>query len=1118
MKCSRCQADNRAGVKFCENCGAGLDLVCPRCGSVVLEDKRFCGACGATLAIPPLAAYTSPHEYTPQYLAEQILRGRGSMEGERKQVTVLFADLRGSLELLADRDPEDAGRVLDPVLTRMIDAVHRYEGTVNQVMGDGIMALFGAPLAHEDHAIRACYAALRMQESVGALAADLRQSHGLSVQIRIGLNSGEVVVRSVGSDLRMDYTAVGQTTHLAARMEQLAQAGKTFLTAHTLRLAEGFVSVKPLGLVPIRGLSARTAVYELTGPGPMQSRLQRATARGLTRFVGRQAELGNLRQAMERAGDGHGQVVALIGEPGVGKSRLVHEFTTSCLSSEWRLLTASASALDTATAYLPIIGLLCGYFDIHYGDDSRRIRKKVTASLLNLDESLLTTLPALLTVLGVPLEDPAWQGLEPRQRRSRALEAIRRLLLRESQRRPLCLVIEDLHWIDPEAQAVIDALVEALANARILLLVTSRPECKHTWNRKTFYTQVAIHPLTQGTAAELLRDLLGDSASVAALSADLIDRTEGNPFFLEESVRHLAETGLLTGQRGSYRLTRANAAWEVPATVQVLLAARIDRLAPTDKRVLQCAAVIGKNVPVILLEAIADVTQDELRRSLAHLQAAEFLYERNLFPVHEYTFKHALTLDVAYGALLQERRRALHAQIVDALETSFPERTVEHIESLAYHAFKGEVWSKAVTYLRQAGDRAAARSLNREAIARFREALVALQHLGDSREALEQAIDIRMEIRHCLLPLGGQEELAEHLRQATELAMRIDDQRRLGWIFSYIAHHWWYTGLPKSAIDSGQRALAIADAVRDPVLRALTNFHLGQAYHALGDYRHANDFLAQTVKSPEREILAERFGVLYAVRSNSWLAWSHAELGDFDDGLAHGEEGIRIAEAVDQPFSLITAYVGVAIVCLRKGELAKAATLLERGLALAQARDLPVLFPTVASRLGSAYVLLGRLDEAFPLLERATAEAAAMSRLSGHALRLTQLAEAYLAAGRIEEALVTGRQALELSLKHQEGGYQAWALRLLAEARAAQKDAHSLAAAKTAFNESLTLAASLSMRPLVAHCHVGLSKVYRQSGEAKLAGEHLATGMVLYRAMNMRLWMERAAAEVSESA
>jgi class 3 adenylate cyclase/tetratricopeptide (TPR) repeat protein len=1112
MKCPRCHTDNRAGVRFCEECGAGLERVCARCGSPAAEDKKFCGSCGAPLA-PLSRPFASPNDYTPRYLAEQILRARANIEGERKQVTVLFADVRGSLELLADRDPEDARVILDPVLTLMMDAVHRYEGTVNQVMGDGIMALFGAPVAHEDHAIRASYAALRMQESVATLAADLRQSHGLSVEIRVGINSGEVVVRSIGSDLRMDYTAVGQTTHLAGRMEQLAHAGRIFLTGQTLRLAEGFIAVKPLGPVPIRGLPAPISVFELIGPGPMHSRLQLSTARGLTRFVGRRAEVERVRAAMQKASEGHGQLVTLVGEPGVGKSRLVHELTTG-LTSEWRLLWASAIALDATTAYLPIIGLLCGYFDIQYGDAAARIREKITASLLALDESLLSALPALLAVLGTSAEDASWQALEPRQRRSRTLAAIRRLFLRDSQNRPLCLVIEDLHGIDPEAQAVIDTLVDAMANARILILLTSRPGHQHAWHGKPHYSHVAVAPLAQNVAAELLRDLLGDSPGLTPLSASLIARTEGNPFFLEESVRHLAETGLLAGERGHYRLTRADASWEVPANIQALLAARIDRLAPEHKRVLQCAAVIGKNVPLPLLEAIGGVPQDELQRSLSHLQGAEFLYERTLFPVREYTFKHSLTLDVAYGALLQDRRRFLHAQIVEALERSSVDRTVEHIERLAYHAFKGEAWSKAVPYLRQAGERAAARSLHREAILRFREALLALRHLGDTTEWIAQLIDIRVEIRHCLLPLGAQGEIAEHLREAAQLARRIDDQRRLGWVLSYTAHHAWYTGSPKSAIDSGMKALAIADAVADPVLRVLTNFHLGQAYHALGHYRQAIDYLVPTVKA--KEITAAQFGVLYSVRSNSWLAWSHAELGNFDEGLAYGEEGVRVAESVDQPFSLITACVGVGIVCLRRGELDKAAAVLERGLALAQTRDLPVLVPTIGSRLGAAYVLMGRLDAAFALLERAASEAAAMSRLSGHSLRLTHLGEAYLAAGRVKEALAAAKQAVELSLQHQEEGYQAWALRLLAEASAASGDAQGTSAAEPIFRQSLDLADSLGMRPLAAHCQLGLARLYQQRASHSEAREHLGNAKRLYRTLGMTFWLERAQPEAAK--
>jgi class 3 adenylate cyclase/tetratricopeptide (TPR) repeat protein len=1108
VKCSRCQVDNRDGVKFCENCGAHLDLVCPRCGSVVLEDRRFCGACGGSLTRSPRERFSSPHDYTPQYLAEKILGARETLEGERKQVTVLLADVRGSLELLADRDPEDARRVLDPVLTEMMEAVHRYEGTVNQVMGDGIMALFGAPLAHEDHAVRACYAALRMQESIAALAEELRQSQGLSVQVRIGLNSGEVVVRSIGSDLRMDYTAVGQATHLAGRMEQLAHPSQIFLTEQTLRLAEGFITVKPLGLVPIKGLSAPVPVFELTGPGPIHTRLQLAAARGLTRFVGREAELAELQEAMEEASRGHGQIVALVGEPGVGKSRLVYEFTRGRLRPEWRVHAAFATSFDTRAAYLPTTSLLRGYFDIEYGDDIRRIREKVTAALLDLDASLVALLPALLSVLNVTVEDPAWVELDARQRRSRTLEAVRRLLFRESQRHALCLIIEDLHWIDPEAQTVFDSLVEGLPTARILLLVTYRPEYEHGWSRKSYYAQLAIRPLPLGMADELLRDLLGEAADVKTLKRQLIERTEGNPLFLEESVRHLVETGLLAGQRGAYRLTRRDATSEVPATIQALLGARIDRLAETDKGVLQCASVIGKDIPATLLEAIVGATQDELRRCLAHLQAAEFLYEASLFPVHEYTFKHALTLDVAYGTLLQERRRTLHAQIVGAIETLFADRLIEYLDRLAHHSFRGEAWPKAVTYLRQAGTRAAARSLNREAIARFQEALVALGHLPESRDVVEQVIDIRVEIRHCLLLLGDHGQIFEHLRQAAALAAQLGDQRRLGWVSSYMTHHWWYTGDPELAIDSGRQALAIADAADDPVLRVLTNFHLGQAYHALGEYRRAIEFFAETVTSPQRDILDERFGILYSVRSRSWLAWCFAELGDFDEGLAYGEDGVRIAEVVDQPFSLITACVGVGVLYLRKGELLKAIMLLERGLALCHARDLPVLFPTIASRLGAAYVLLGRLQEALPLLERAADEAASMNRLSGHSLRLTHLGEAYLAVGRTEDALVAATRAVDLSRKHKEGGSQAWALRLLGEIKA-REDTRDLKEADAAFTQSLTLATALGMRPLVAHCHSGLARVQQQIGGQGKAEEHHRIATQMFEQMGMVFWQEQ---------
>ncbi|HUG38732.1 MAG TPA: adenylate/guanylate cyclase domain-containing protein [Candidatus Limnocylindrales bacterium] len=529
MKCPRCQAENDAIARFCEDCGARLESACPSCGTPVTPGKKFCRSCGAALTAEPPGRFASPESYTPKHLAEKILTSRAALEGERKQVTVLFADLKGSMELLADRDPEEARKLLDPVLEHMMDAVHRYEGTVNQVMGDGIMALFGAPLALEDHAVRACYAALRMQEVVNRHADGVRREHGVTIRIRVGLNSGEVVVRAIGSDLHMDYTAVGQTTHLAARMEQLADPGMTLLTPETLALAEGFVQVTSLGPMAVKGLPGPVEVYELAGISTVRSRLHAAAARGLSPFMGREAETEQLRRAVEQVRQGHGQVAAIVGEPGVGKSRLTFELTHSHHIDGWRVLEAGASSHGRATSYLPVTALLRSYLELGEHDPYGEMRARVGARLAALGESLWPAAPAFEALLGVPVESPRWQALEPRQRRQHTLETLRHLILRESQVQPLLLVLEDLHWIDAETQAWLDGLVDGLPAAQVLLLVTYRPEYQHTWGSRTYYTQLRVDPLPREGAEDLLQALLGAGAELASLRTLLIRRTDGNP-------------------------------------------------------------------------------------------------------------------------------------------------------------------------------------------------------------------------------------------------------------------------------------------------------------------------------------------------------------------------------------------------------------------------------------------------------------------------------------------------------------------------------------------------------------------------------------------------------------
>jgi len=600
------------------------------------------------------------------------------------------------------------------------------------------------------------------------------------------------VVRAIGNDLHMDYSAIGQTTHLAARMEQLAAPGSIRLTAETLRLAEGLIQVTALGPVPVKGLPELVEVFELVGATALRRRLQVAVARGLSPFVGRQPEVEALQQALVRAEAGQGQVVALLGEPGVGKSRLVYEFLQAHYTQGWLRLESSSVSYGKATTYLPVCDLLKAYCHIEDRDDLRTVRAKITGQILTLDDALQDTVPAVLALFEALPTDSPFLSLDPLQRRRRTLEALKRVLLRESQIQPLLLVFEDLHWIDSETQAVLDMLVESLPTARVLLLVNYRPEYQHGWGSKTYYTQLRLDPLPEASADALLQALLGEDASLVPLTQLLIARTQGNPFFLEESVRTLVETGMLVGERGAYRLAQALDTLQVPATVQALLAARIDRLAPEDKRLLQTAAVIGTEVPWALLQAIADTSEEALYRSLAQLQAAEFLYETSLFPERAYTFKHALTHEVAYGSLLHERRRALHARIVEALEALASDRLDDQVERLAQHALRGEVWQKALAYGRQAGDKAQMRSAYREAVVCFEQALTALAHLPESRAITEQAIDLRLDLRPALTALGeAPGRQLDHLRSTEALAQTLGDQRRLGRVYAEMGSTFW---------------------------------------------------------------------------------------------------------------------------------------------------------------------------------------------------------------------------------------------------------------------------------------------------------------------------------------
>ena len=1117
MQCPRCQAENRAGRRFCGECGLSLALTCPACGFLNEGSEKFCGGCGAPMA--PGAATVrpspTPDSYTPKHLAERILTSKAALEGERKQVTVLFADLKGSMELLADRDPEEARTILDPVLERMMEAVHRYEGTVNQVMGDGVMALFGAPLAHEDHAIRACYAALRMQESVKKYADEVRRSHAAVVKIRVGLNSGEVVVRAIGSDLHMDYTAVGQTTHLAARMEQMADPGAIVITPDTLALVEGFIDVKPLGPVPVKGLAEAVEIYEMTGVGPARTRFQAAARRSLTRFAGRDAELEQLRRALQLAGNGHGQVAAVVGEAGVGKSRLLYEFTHSHRMQGWLVLESASVSYGKATSYLPVIDLLKGYFKIQDRDDLRGIREKVAGKLLTLDDALKPTLPALLALLDVPVDDASWKTLDPGQRRQQTLDAVKRLLLREAREQPLLLIFEDLHWIDAETRALLDGLVDSLSSARLLLLVNYRPEYHHAWGSKTYYSQMRLDALPAESASELLDALLGDDPSLAPLKQLLVRR--GNPFFLEETVRTLVETKALAGERGRYRLTQPVQAIQVPPTVQAMLAARIDRLPPEDKRLLQVTSVVGKDVPFALLQAIAELQDEALRRGLESLQSAEFLYETGLYPDLEYSFKHALTHEVTYGGLLHDRRRELHARIVGAVETLHRDRLGEQIERLAHHAVQGDLRDKAVHYLRQVGLKASARSALPEARASFEQALEALEGLPESRATLEQAFDIRLELRPVLSQLSEGRRGFERVLEAQALAERLNDDHRRGLVYAFLTSQ-QASMAPSEALAVGARALEIAGRLGDLRLRLVTTNYLEQAHYWRGDYERVVELATGNLAALPADWVYEFLGNIapISIYDRTWLVHSLAQLGRFAEAAEHAAEAIRLADATRHTNTVAQAHYAVGVLHLLRGDWTKARAFIEHPIAIGRAGHAVMLMRTatcssswVLAQLGEASEAQSRLREGEQLMARYAASGVVGYR--GWAIH--SLGRACLLLGRLDEARDLSERAIESVPEHT--GVAAHSLHLLGDI-ATHSDRFDAESGEAHYRQALALAEPRGMRPLVAHSHLGLGKLYRRTDKREQAQEHLTTASTMYREMGMTYWLEKAEADMKQ--
>ncbi len=1134
MICSHCQTESPPDALFCDECGAPLDTLCSQCREPNRHGAKFCKKCGQQLvdstavSSAGLSQPAAANTVVPRFVAEKMLSTRRFIEGERKQVTVLFADIRGSTSLVENLDPEEVRNRFDPVLQIMMDAVHRYGGTVNQVLGDGIMALFGAPLAREDHALRACYAALAMQEEMRWAAENGGQAPRASLKIGIGINSGEVVVRSITNDLNIDYAALGHTTHLAARMEALAAPGAIMLTADTLREVEGFVEVRSVGSLQVKGFTNPIDAFELVGATAAHNRLQAQGERGLSIFVGRQAEIEAFRQFTAETRTG--RILALAGEAGMGKSRLVREFIQHHLPPGWKVIQGFSVSYGAATPYLPVIELLRHFFEISATEEAQSVRKKILQKILALDRQLLDAIPPILTLLdalspakdlsdgsGQLLEYPEvaaamekFDGLEPRERRTQILDAMRRLLMRESAQQPLLVVFEDLHWIDSETQAFLDLLVESLPLARIYLLVNYRPGYTHTWASKEYYARLRVDPLPPAGANELIESLLGGNEELALLRELLIKRTEGNPFFVEEIVRSLTETGVLVGAKGSYRPGIAVDSIRVPSTVRTVLADRVDRLSSAEKQLLQIAAVIGVVVPLRLLEKVAGFPAEDLHRHLFNLQASEFIYEYSLFPEPEYSFRHALTNEVVYGALLHERKTALHASVVGALERIGGDDLHDEIEALAHHAFHGELWPKAVAYLLGAGAKATSHSAFFEALACYERALRATDHLADAPEKIAQQIDLHLEARNILFLLGDSTRVAAHLSAAEALTERLGDEQRTARVLNFLNSYYGLAGDPEHAIQIGQRALGLGVVQADLAYSTVTNYYLGAAYNKTGQYELAVEALRRGIKNIGADHRYERFGTaaVLSVICRSHLVQCLAAMGRFAEGGELGSEGIQIGEEADHATSLIHMLCSAGMLYLLKGDFNQAIPLLERSFALCRSANIPVYVPFTASRLGSAYANAGRIGDALTYLEQGVEDSVNSGRMAFTSLCMASLAEGYLFSGRVNEAARCAARAVDLSNQYKERGHEAWALKISGDI-SLQGKKREAAVAEAYYRKALALGSELGMRPLAAHCHVGIGSVYAVQCITEKAREEFVAASEQFRSMEMTHWQNR---------
>ncbi|MFT4560441.1 MAG: class 3 adenylate cyclase/tetratricopeptide (TPR) repeat protein [Gammaproteobacteria bacterium] len=1023
MHCENCRHTNSPNDKFCSQCGTPQIARCSGCNADLKLAAKFCSDCGTAVskaespAALDLRATPSPSrtvaDYTPKHLAEKILQSRSALEGERKQVTVLFADVKGSMDLAARVGAEDWHELLDRFFAILTEGVHRYEGTINQYTGDGVMALFGAPISHEDHAQRACYAAVQMRDELRRLSVELRMEKGIDLGVRMGINSGEVVVGRIGDDLRMDYTAQGHTVGVAQRLEQLAESGHAYISEHTARLVEGYFQLSDLGTSKISGSDVPVGVFDLDTTTNVRTRLQVSRSRGLTQFVGRKDEMDALNAALARARNGHGQVVGVVGEPGLGKSRLCFEFVERCRAQSIPIYEAHCPSHGQQIPFIPIRELFRNYFDISDQDTGTQARQKIAGMLLLLDPEMHSGLPVLFDFLGVGDPDHPVGSIEADVRQRQMFDLLHKISRVQNERGLASLIlIDDLHWIDSWSDEFVAQMVEATQASHTLLLVNFRPEYQANWTSKPYYQQLPLVPLGADDVQQMVTSLLGADALVQVLIEKIRDWTTGNPLYAEEVINTLIETGQLQGKLGSYRLSTDVAALEVPASVQAIIAARIDRLTERDKTLLQAASVLGKEFSRPIVEKVASLPAGEFTPTIEALKNADFIYEIALYPTVEYSFKHPLVHEVAYDSQLRDRRAQVHAAAASAIETLEFERLDEYASMLAYHWENANVYDDALRWHQRA-----ALVLNlsdpRAALHHWTKVRSLVDMVDNKGHALTAGAQACGEMMHLQWRLGESEAVAHELFRdgslLADLAGNIPAKAVL--TASYAALRGISGGYANDYVRYGEEAAILAAQTDDIELKlCMRSWHVwGLAFRGDNDavVLAANEILDVIPTDPE-------IGIAYFPGTLRWSVYSQRGLGLAMQGqraaaFSDFETCIRVAGGRAESIGYSAPILSVLANYF--GDFARALNLARISLEITGS-DPAILGATVA--MASCFINEGKLEEAAIWGQRAhslLAESTSYSPI--HPVVHAVLADIELALGNPQEASRLAIQTIE---------------------------------------------------------------------------------------------------------